>query len=257
VKFVWRSWRYLQILQGIFFNVNKNTNDDVVNVRCSIPADSGRNLVRILAVPWLKGVDWLWWGETDVSEPLPSLACCSPPGECEWRAVVVKMPHRDNYWLVYQISLAVLPAETYGASRRSWRKNENFAYSLSLIRQRIFTCRKIIRHGTSGCTYHPKEGVLRIFIALKNPSPRSDLNPRPLGPVASTLTTTPPKRLKGFTRRHFDAEAWVRVGFVVDKLALRQAFTPSSSVFSCQYHFTVAPFIICVCSSETIWPPST
>jgi hypothetical protein len=39
-----------------------------------------------------------------------------------------------------------------------------------------------------------EEGVLRIFIALKNPSPWPGSNPRPLGPVASTLTTTPPKR---------------------------------------------------------------
>jgi hypothetical protein len=58
-----------------------------------------------------------------------------------------------------------------------------------------FTCRKILRHGTSGFTSHPKEGVLRIFLALKNPSPRPGLNPRPLGPVASTLITTPPRRL--------------------------------------------------------------
>jgi hypothetical protein len=29
----------------------------------------------------------------------------------------------------------------------------------------------------------PKEGVLRIFIVLKIPSPRPGLNPRPLGPV--------------------------------------------------------------------------
>jgi hypothetical protein len=35
--------------------------------------------------------------------------------------------------------------------------------------------------------------VLRIFIAFKNPSPRPGLNPRPLVPVASTLTTTPPR----------------------------------------------------------------
>jgi hypothetical protein len=34
-----------------------------------------------------------------------------------------------------------------------------------------------------------EEGVLRICIALKNPSPRSGSNPRPLGPVASTLIT--------------------------------------------------------------------
>jgi hypothetical protein len=42
---------------------------------------------------------------------------------------------------------------------------------------------------------HPKEGVLRIFIALKNPWPRPGLDPRLLGPVASTLTTTPPRRV--------------------------------------------------------------
>jgi hypothetical protein len=38
-----------------------------------------------------------------------------------------------------------------------------------------------------------KEGFLRIFIALKNPSPWPGSNPQPLGPGASTLTTTPPR----------------------------------------------------------------
>jgi hypothetical protein len=59
-----------------------------------------------------------------------------------------------------------------------------------------FTCHKILRHGTSGFASHPKEGVLRIFISLKNPWSWQGLNPRPLGPVAHTLTTTPPWRLK-------------------------------------------------------------
>jgi hypothetical protein len=45
-----------------------------------------------------------------------------------------------------------------------------------------------------------EEGVLRIFIALKNPSLWLGLNPQPLGPVASTLTTTPPRRLLYRTR---------------------------------------------------------
>jgi hypothetical protein len=49
--------------------------------------------------------------------------------------------------------------------------------------------------GSSDFTSHPKEGVLRIFIAFKNPSLWPDSNPQPLGPVASTLTTTPPRRL--------------------------------------------------------------
>jgi hypothetical protein len=34
----------------------------------------------------------------------------------------------DNSWFVYQSSLAVLSAETSGASKRNGRGNENFAY---------------------------------------------------------------------------------------------------------------------------------
>jgi hypothetical protein len=40
-----------------------------------------------------------------------------------------------------------------------------------------------------------EEGVLRIFIVLKNPKPLPGSKPQPLGPVANTLTTTPPRRL--------------------------------------------------------------
>jgi hypothetical protein len=40
-----------------------------------------------------------------------------------------------------------------------------------------------------------EESVLRIFIALENPSPWPGSNLQTLGPVASTLTTTPPRRL--------------------------------------------------------------
>jgi hypothetical protein len=35
----------------------------------------------------------------------------------------------------------------------------------------------------------------------------------------------------------------VRVGFVVDKVALRQVFPPSTSVFPCQFHSTGAPLL--------------
>jgi hypothetical protein len=47
-------------------------------------------------------------------------------------------------------------------------------------------CCKILCHGTFGFTSHPKEGVLRIFITLKNKFPLLGLNPQRLGPVAST-----------------------------------------------------------------------
>jgi hypothetical protein len=68
----------------------------------------------------------------------------------------------------------------------------NFA---GVTSQGSLTCRKNLRHGASGFTSHPKGGVLRIVIAIKNPSLRPGLNPRLLGPVASTLTITPPRRL--------------------------------------------------------------
>jgi hypothetical protein len=47
-----------------------------------------------------------------------------------------------------------------------------------------------------------EEGVLRIFISLNNQSPWPGSNPQNLGQLASTLTTTPPRRL--FTHLHLD-----------------------------------------------------
>jgi hypothetical protein len=73
--------------------------------------------------------------------------------------------------------------------------NQNLVYSSPWDFKRFFlTCRKILRHRTSGFTSHLKEDVLRIFIALKNLSPWPGSNPQHLSPVASTLTTTPPRR---------------------------------------------------------------
>jgi hypothetical protein len=43
--------------------------------------------------------------------------------------------------------------------------------------------------------YFSCEGMLRVFIPLKNPSPWLGSNLRTLGPVSSTLTITPPRRL--------------------------------------------------------------
>jgi hypothetical protein len=51
---------------------------------------------------------------------------------------------------------------------------------------------QILRRRADKFTCHPKDGVLRIFIALTNPSFQPDLNPRTLGPVASMLAITPP-----------------------------------------------------------------
>jgi hypothetical protein len=69
--------------------------------------------------------------------------------------------------------------------------NENLVYLSPWDLEIYFTCRKVLRRGTFRL-YFPSK---RIFIALKNPSPRPCSNPQPLGQVASTLTTTPPRRL--------------------------------------------------------------
>jgi hypothetical protein len=119
-----------------------------------------------------------------------------PPGDM--RALIameVIMPAGENYWLVHQSSLAVLPADTSGRSRRNGRRSEKFDQQYLKHLKGSLTCRKILRNGTSGFTSHRKESVLPIFITLKNPSHWSSLNPWPLGTVASTLTTTPTRRL--------------------------------------------------------------
>jgi hypothetical protein len=49
-----------------------------------------------------------------------------------------------------------------------------------------------LRHGTDSFTSSPKEGMLRIFLILKNPT-ASGSNPRTLVPDTSMLTPRPPK----------------------------------------------------------------
>jgi hypothetical protein len=123
-------------------------------------------------------------------------AYCSSPTCYVSMEAMVMMPAGDTSWLVHQISKAVLPAETTGASRRNGRRSENFAYQYLKYLKGSLTCRNILQRGNSGFTSHPKKGELWIFIALKKPSPLPALNPRPLGPVASTLTTTSPEAIK-------------------------------------------------------------
>jgi hypothetical protein len=54
-----------------------------------------------------------------------------------------------------------------GASGRMGEVNENLVYPCLWDFKRFLICRKILRHGNSRFTSHPKEDVLRIFIALK------------------------------------------------------------------------------------------
>jgi hypothetical protein len=97
-------------------------------------------------------------------------------------------------WQPPVLSGSPVSRDISGASRRMDEGNENLVYLPLWDFNRYLTWRKILRHGTSVFTSHPKEGVLHIFIALKNPSPWPGSNLWPLGPVASTLTITPPRR---------------------------------------------------------------
>jgi hypothetical protein len=53
---------------------------------------------------------------------------------------------------------------------------------------------KILQHGAFGFTSLPMEGGLRIFVALQAPSPLPGWNQRTMGPMASKLGITPPRR---------------------------------------------------------------
>jgi hypothetical protein len=63
--------------------------------------------------------------------------------------------------------------------------NENLVYPSPWDFKSSLTCHKILQHGASGFTSHLKEGVLQIFVALKNTSHWPGLNQQSLGLVAS------------------------------------------------------------------------
>ena len=52
-----------------------------------------------------------------------------------------------------------------------------------------------LRHRTNGFTSLPKEGVLGIFFALKNPTASAGLGPANLGTKGQHATSRPPKPL--------------------------------------------------------------
>ena len=52
-----------------------------------------------------------------------------------------------------------------------------------------------MRHGTNGFTSLPKEGVLRIFLALKNPTASAGFEPANLSTKDQHATSRPPKPL--------------------------------------------------------------
>jgi len=57
-----------------------------------------------------------------------------------------------------------------------------------------------LRHGTDGFTSPPKEGVLRIFFVLKNPTASAGFEPANLGTKGQHVTARPPKPLYWWKR---------------------------------------------------------
>jgi hypothetical protein len=76
------------------------------------------------------------------------------------------------------------------------KENMNFAFTFVHTSKPSLTCHKILRPGADVFTSPPKEGVQRIFIAIKIYLSRPRLIPRTLGPMASTLSITPPRTTK-------------------------------------------------------------
>jgi hypothetical protein len=77
-------------------------------------------------------------------------------------------------------------------SKRWARERGNFVYSSLWDFKSSFTCRKILGHGTFP-VYFPSErkACCGFLLPLNIHCLGQVLNPQPLGPVASTLTTTP------------------------------------------------------------------
>jgi hypothetical protein len=98
-------------------------------------------------------------------------------------------------WQPPVLSSGPVSRDISGASKKMGEENENLVYPSPWDFKSSLICHKILRHGNSGFTSHPKEGVLRIFIVLKSPLPSPASNSWPLGPVASIPTSTPPRRL--------------------------------------------------------------
>ena len=77
-----------------------------------------------------------------------------------------------------------------------------------------------LRHGTDGCTSPPKEGVLRIFFAPKNPTASAGCEPANLGTKGQHATSRPPKPLSptvtqfcGILHRNITVEVETCEGF--------------------------------------------
>jgi hypothetical protein len=84
------------------------------------------------------------------------------------------------YWLV---CLPLNPRTRVQTRPSPWIFNgdKNPQYEYTFLQMGSLTCRKILRHGADSFTSLSKEVVLRIFIAVKNPSSSAGYEPTNLG----------------------------------------------------------------------------
>jgi hypothetical protein len=108
-----------------------------------------------------------------------------------------EMISTEGNWLVHQSSLAIPPAESFSTKAGGTGKVNNKFDPIIIFVFRTskgsLTCRKTLRYRNDGFTSPPNEVLLRIYIVLKNPSPRSGFKRRNLRLMARTLTITPPR----------------------------------------------------------------
>jgi hypothetical protein len=100
-------------------------------------------------------------------------AYCSPP---RWYMRMENhngmiMSTEENSWLVHQFSGKPTSTDIWYQVRRMGKRNGNLALQSSSVHtcKLFFTRHRILQHGASGFTSLPEEGVLWIFITLKNP----------------------------------------------------------------------------------------
>jgi hypothetical protein len=105
------------------------------------------------------------------------------PATGEWRDDYDRVSKRDRHGL------------TPDLTTRWATGNDNFVCSSLWDFKSYFTCRKILRHGTFRLYFPSERKVCCGFLSpLKIHRLGRVLNPQPLGQVASTKTTTPPRR---------------------------------------------------------------
>jgi hypothetical protein len=108
-------------------------------------------------------VDWLWHGESNVSELRPhGTTIVHPRVIAVWTMVwwyrLGLTPNSSTraLWQPPVLSGGPVSKEISGASRRMGEGNENLVYSSLCDFKSSFTCRKIVRHGTFPL-YFPSE----------------------------------------------------------------------------------------------------